>query len=85
MVERVHQTVHNMVRSLKIHGKQDLDPDFRWTGILSAVRQAVIGTVHTTNKATPSQLVFNCDAILNINFQANWEYLKLQKQKQIHY
>ena len=52
MVERVHQTVHNLVRSLKISGKQDLDPDFRWAGILSAVRQAVIGTVYTTNKAT---------------------------------
>ena len=85
MVEQVHQTVHNMVHSLKVQGKQNLDPDFCWAGVLSAVCQAVIGTVHTTNKATPSQLVFNCDAILNINFQADWEYLKLQKQKQIHH
>ena len=28
MVERVHQTVHNMVRSLYITGKQDLDNTF---------------------------------------------------------
>ena len=28
IVERVHQSVHNMVRSLKICGQQDLDPDF---------------------------------------------------------
>ena len=71
MVERVYQTVHNMVWSLKIHSKQDLDPDFHWAGALSAVCQAVIRTVHTTNKPTPSQLVFNCNAFLNINFQAD--------------
>ena len=76
MVEQVHQTVHNMVRSLKLTGKQDLDNTFGWLGILSTVRQAVIGTVHTTNKATPTQLVFGQDAILNIQFQADWQYLK---------
>ena len=54
IVERVHQTVHNLIRSLKIRGKEDLDKDFKWTGILSAVRQAVNGTDHTTNKATAS-------------------------------
>ena len=71
MVECIHQTVHNMVWSLKVCGKQDLDPDLCWARVLSAVCQAVIGTVHTMNKATPSQLVFNHDAFLNINFQAD--------------
>ena len=57
--------------------------DFRWSGLLSAVCQAVIRTVHTTNSATLIQLVFGQDAILNVGFQANWEYLRLQKLKQI--
>ena len=83
MVEQVHQTVHNLIQSMEIRGKQDFDMDFRWSGLLSAVRQAVIGTVHTTNQATPSQLVLGRDAILNVGFQANWEYLRLQKLKQI--
>ena len=83
MVERVHQTVHNLIRSMEIRGKQDVDPDFRWSGLLSVVQQAVTGTVHTTNQATPTQLVFRRDAILNIGFQADWEYLRLQKLKQI--
>ena len=83
MVERVHQTVHNMIQSLNVRGKKNIDPDFGWPGLLSAIRQAVIGTVHTTNRATPTQLVFGRDAILNVNFQADWEYLKLQKLKQI--
>ena len=60
-----------------------MDLDFGWPGLLSEVCQAVIGTVHTTNRATPAQLVFGQDAILNVNFQADWEYLKLQKLKQI--
>ena len=85
MMERVHQTMHNMIRSLMIRGKEDIDDTHRWTGILSAIRQAVIGTVHTTNKATPAQLVFGRDAILNIGFQANWEFLKQRKLKAIQH
>ena len=52
MVEQVHQTVHNLIQSMEIKGKQDFDPDFRWSGLLSAVHQAVTRTVYTTNQAT---------------------------------
>ena len=51
--------------------EKNMDPDFGWPGLLSAVCQAVIGTVYITNRATPAQLVFRQDAILNINFQAD--------------
>ena len=71
MVERVHQTVHNMIQSLKVRGKKNVDPDFGWPGLLSVVCQAIIGTVHTTNRATLAQLVIRQDAILNVNFQAD--------------
>ena len=40
-------------------------------------------TVHTTNRATPTQLVFGRDALLNVSFEADWQYLKDQKQKRI--
>ena len=83
MVERVHQVIHNMIRVMELKGRQDLDPDFGWTGILSAVRRAVVSTVHTTLRATPSQLVFGRDAILNVGFQADWNYIKERKQKLI--
>ena len=83
VVERIHQVIHNMIRPAGIKGKDDLDPDFRWTGILSAVRQAVTSTVHTTTRATPTQLVFGRDALLNISFQADWQYIKDRKQKLI--
>jgi hypothetical protein len=83
VVERVHQTIHNMTRIWGIRSKEDLDKDFRWLGVLSAVRQAVVSTVHTTTRATPTQLVFGRDALLNVSFVADWQYIKERKQKLI--
>jgi transposase InsO family protein len=77
IVERVHQTIGNMIRTFQVHSVDDDDP---WTGILSAVAFAVRSTVHTTTRATPMQLVFGRDAILNIQFEANWKFIKDRKQ-----
>ena len=83
MVERVHQTVHQLIRSAGIRNKADVDEDFEFEGILSAARKAVNATVHTTLKATPAQLVFGRDALLNVSFQADWDFIKQRKQKLI--
>ena len=84
VVERIHQVVHQMIRSQEIGGKEDYDAlPFGWDGILAAIRRAVNSTVHTTTEATPTQLVYGRDALLNISFQANWEYIKQKKQKVI--
>jgi hypothetical protein len=45
----------------------------KWDGILSALGFAMRATVHTTNRASPAQLVFGRDAMLNVNFEANWQ------------
>lgn len=39
--------------------------------------------MHTTTRATPTQLVFGRDALLNVSFEANWQYIKERKQKLI--
>jgi hypothetical protein len=83
IIKRIHQVVGNMIRVQNIRDKNDLDKDFGWTGVLSAVRQAVRSLVHTTTRATPTQLVFGCDALLNVSFQADWDYIKEQKQHRI--
>ena len=84
MVERVHQTIHNMIASMGIRSRNDLlDKDFGWTGVLAAIRAAMRATVHTTTRATPSQLVFGRDAMLNVSFEADWQYIKDRKQKLI--
>jgi hypothetical protein len=84
MVERAHQTIHNMIRSLGLKKLADFDdPDDPWTGVLGAVGFAMRATVHTTTRATPSQLVFNRDAMHNVQFIADWQYIKDRKQRLI--
>ncbi len=87
MVEHAHQTIHNLIASHQVHDKDDLpmglSDEESWMGILSAVAFAICATIHTTTQATPTQLVFNHDAILNVEFQADWEYIKEHKQKLI--
>ena len=79
-----NQVVGDMLRTRNIRGKDDLDPDFQWKGVLSAVRQAVRSIVHTTTRATPTQLVFGRDAIWNIHHNANWRYITTRKQNLIN-
>ena len=79
MVERSHQTVGNMIRSQNIQSKEDLEGG-DWTGLLNAVRFAMRATLHTTMRATPMQLVYGRDAIHNIRFEADWQYIKARRQ-----
>ncbi len=81
MVERAHQTIHNLIKVQGIKSKDDLPEG--WGGILAAVRFAMRATVHTTNRATPMQLVMGRDALHNVQFIADWTYIKQRKQTQI--
>ncbi len=83
MVERSHQTLHNMIRTQRMHAMDPEDQDDAWRGMLSAVSFGMRSTVHTTTRATPMQLTFGRDAIHNVNFQADWRYIKERKQKLI--
>jgi len=83
IVERCHQVIHNMIRTFEIKDSRDINPHYGWLGVLSAVRQAMRSTVHTTTRATPTQLVFGCNALLNILFEANWNYIRERKQRLI--
>ena len=40
-----------------------------------------VNRVHTTTRATPTQLVFSRDALLNVSFEANWQYIRDRKQR----
>ena len=72
-----------MIRTRDIRSKHDLDPAFGFQGILAAVRDAVRCIVHTTTQATPAQLAFGRDALLNISFEADWQHIKKRKQHRI--
>jgi hypothetical protein len=81
VIERIHQTIANMIRTFEVQDEPYLDPDKPWAGILSATMFAVRATYHTTLQATPSQLVFGRDAILNVQFEANWNLIQRNKQR----
>jgi len=81
MVERVHQTIANIIRTVSQNDLDELDP---WSGVLAATMFALRATHHTTLQASPMQLVFGRDAILNLKFSANWQLIKENKQKLIH-
>ncbi len=62
IVERAHQIIGNIIRNFFIANNDDIDDDDLWSGILGAV---------AFSKATPMQLVFGRDAILNIQHAVN--------------
>ena len=83
IIERIHQTIGNIIRTFQVQENPYLDKEDPWSGILSATMFAVRATFHTTLQATPMQLVFGRDAILNSQFEANWKFIKERKQKLI--
>eukprot|EP00957_Ditylum_brightwellii_P104394 7950781-Ditylum_brightwellii.AAC.1 len=70
IIERVYQTIGDMIRSFEVHDTT-IDEKDPWTVILSAMRFATRATVYTTLQATPMQLVLGIDAILNVKHKAN--------------
>ena len=83
ILEQVHQTIGNMIDTFQLNNAK-LDEDDPWEGILAAVIFALRSTVHSTLGATPMQLVFGRDAILNLSHEANWQLIKLRKQERIN-
>jgi predicted aspartyl protease len=81
ILERAHQTLGSMLATKEIG--MGMDAQDKWDSILAAVGFAMKATVHTTTQATPMQLVYGRDAIHNVNFIADWQYIKERKQRQI--
>ena len=79
MIERVHQTIGNIIRTFELQ-ENYLDEEDPWKCILSATAFAVRATYHTTLQKSPGQLVFGRDMIFNIKHQANWEFIQQRKQ-----
>jgi len=81
MIERCHKTLHNMIQSVQIKDRRDLDSFLGFRGILAACQKAMNSAVHTAARATPAQLVFGRDTMLNASFQADWQFIKERKQR----
>ena len=79
-VERVHQTLGNMIRTYGFEGIY-LDNDDPWSGILAECAWAIRSTVNTTIGATPAQVVFGRDMIFDMSFRVKWKRLKGRRQQ----
>ena len=82
IIERVHQVIANLVRTFNLE-EECMDEDDPWAGILTSAAFAIRSTFHTTLKATPGQLVFGRDMIMNISHEADWQQIKANKLKKI--
>ena len=78
VLERIHQTLGNIIRTFEIHDNSDMTSDDSWLGILAATMFALRSTYHTTLQATPVQLVFGRDFVLYIQFDADWTAIRAQ-------
>ena len=82
MIERIHQTIGNIIRTFDVSNIVNNDP---WSGILAATMFAVRKTYHTKLQAYPMQLVFGRDAILNIKHVFDWGQIRQHKQLRINH
>ena len=82
IVERVHQTLGNMLQTFDIPAENFMQEEI--PGILAAIAFGICSTIHTTMKATPMQVVFGRDSIMNIQHLADWRYIQSRKQDLIN-
>ena len=71
-LERIHQVLANLVRTSDLQNNYVEEYD-TWSGILVATAFIVCIMYHTTLQATPDQLVFDHDMMLDISFISDWE------------
>ena len=71
-----------MLRTMSLEDMYLLPPPYDpFAGVISAIGYAIRSTWHTTNQATPGQLVFGRDMALNIKHVADWNHIQQRKQR----
>ena len=82
IIERIHKPIGNIIRTFDVSNIVNNDP---WSGIRVATMFAVHATYHTALHASPIQIVFGQDPILNIKHVSDWEHIRKRKQLQINH
>ena len=84
ILERIHQVVGSMLKTKDLVNIEFDELDM-WSPILASVAYAVRCSHHSTLNATPGQLVFGRDMLLDLKFEPNYEQMWAKKQKRIKY
>ena len=80
-MERVHQTLGNMIRTYELE-KFEFDYNDPWSQIFSNCAWAIRSTAQSILDATPAQIVFGRDILFDLSFTTNFKEL-LNKEKKI--
>jgi hypothetical protein len=69
-VERLHQTLGNMIRTYKLENFE-FDYNDPWSQILANCTWAIRSTANSILDATPAQIVFGRNMLFELSFTAN--------------
>jgi hypothetical protein len=81
-VERIHQVIGNSIRTMELHTRKF--DDITLNAILQNVAYGLRATYHSYLTASPGQLAFRRDMIINAVYLANWKDLSHRCRQQIH-
>ena len=82
-VERIHLVIADCIRSMDLPSRSYDDTTAH--SVLQAVAWGIRSTFHTALQATPGQLAFGRDMIVNATYMANWHAIKERKQQNTLY
>ena len=81
IIKLIHQTIGNIIRTFDVSNIVNNGP---WSGILATTMFSVCATYHILLQASPMQIIFGQDAILNIKHVADWEHIQQREQEKIN-
>jgi hypothetical protein len=82
IIERVHQTIRNVIRTFNVQPSNGLQRPVDRNA--SSYYVCSMSHVPHHTQASPMQLAFERDAILNIKQTSDWEHIRQQKQIRIN-
>jgi len=80
-VERIHQTLGNMLHTQELDDNYPFDLNDPWTDIISKCAWTLRASVHSLMEASPGQLIFGRDMLFDVSFIANWQILKDRRRE----
>ena len=76
-VERIHSVIADCIRAMDLSSRPHDETTHH--AVLQAVAYGLRSTYHSALKASPGQLAFGRDMIINATYIANWHAIKERK------
>ena len=82
IIGRTHQVLRDNLATFEL-SNQELPGQYPFDSFIAAAPWAIRSPPHPVLQATPGQLVFGRDMLLDIQYKANWAEIRLRKQSLI--